>query len=154
LLTAIVVNISPEALQQVKTEALYNRLKQMLEQLAQAVLVHVECTESNFTKPTTVVGNRVKSTLSVKGCSFTDDPAQADFRLQIEATTRQHNDEYGLVTCYADVAIHLMDIRKGKSVFRDEFSQKGISTSQETAGRKALEDAVPVIIQKISTWIN
>jgi len=154
LLTAIDVNVIPDDLQLTKTEALHNRLTQMLAQLAQAIFVYVECTESNFSKPTTVVGNRVKSTLSAKGCSFTDDPTQADFLLQIEATTRHHGDDRGFTTCYADVAIQLMDTRKGKNVFRDEFSQKGVTTSLESAGRKALEDAAPSIIQKISPWIE
>jgi hypothetical protein len=154
LLTAIDVNISPDALQQVKTEMLHNRLTQMLAQLAQAVFVHVVCIERNFSNPTTVIGNRVKSTLSAKGCSFTDDPAQADFLLRLEATTRYHGDDRGFITCYADIAINLIDTRKEKNVFNDEFSQKGVTISQESAGRKALEDAVPTIVQKISPWIE
>ena len=154
LLMAIDVNSAPADLQQAKTEALHNRLAQALARLAQAVLVYMESAESNFSKPSTVVGNKLKSTLSAKGCSFTDNPAQADFRIQISATTRYHGDERGFTVCYADVAINLFDAHKNKSVFQDEFSQKGISTSQETAGRKALEDAAPVIANKISQWIE
>lgn len=141
-------------LQQVRTEALHNMLAQMQAQLAQAVYVYMESAESNFSKPTTILANRLKSTLSGKGCSFTENPEQADYRINIEATTRHHNTEYGFATCFADVAIRLFDTRKAKTVFQDEFSQKGISTSQEAAGRKALEDAVPVIVDKISTWIQ
>ena len=154
LLTAIDANNTAADLQQAKTEALYNRLAQMLARLAQAVLVYMESAESNFSKPTTVVANKLKSTLAVKGCSFTDNSAQADFRLKIEAATRLHGEEHGFNVCFADVAINLFDVHKNKSVFLDEFSQKGISTSQESAGRKALEDAAPVIANKISQWIE
>jgi hypothetical protein len=153
-LTALDVHISPDDLQQAKTEALHGLLAQMQAQLAQAVLVYMECSESNFSQPTTLVCNQLKSKLSGRGCSFTDAPAQADFRIQIGVTTRRYGEYQGFTTCYADVTVHLFDVRKNKSVFQDEFSQKGISTSQETAGRKALEDAAPTIAEKISEWIN
>jgi hypothetical protein len=153
-LTALDANISPDDLQQSRTESLHDRLVQMQAQLAQATLVYMECSESNFAKPATVVCNQLKSALAGKGCSFTDDPALADFRMQIGVTTRHHNDYQGFTTCYADVTVNLFDVRKAKSVFQDEFSQKGVSTSREAAGRKALEDAAPAIAEKISPWIN
>ena len=154
LLTAIDVNITPEGLQQPRTEALYNRLAQMHAHLAQAVYVYVESVEINFSQSSTIIANRLKADLSKKGCSFTDDPVQADFRVKITAKTRFQGNERGFAVCFADVAVGLFDVRKNKSVFEDEFSQKGIHTSWETAGRKALEDAAPAIAKKISTWIE
>lgn len=139
---------------QARIEMLHNRLTQMLSQLAQAVYMYMECTESNFSKPTTVLVNRLRSMLSGKGCSFTENSEQVDFRINIEATTRYHNEDRGFVTCYADVSISLFDVRKSKTVFQDEFSQKGVSTSRETAGRRSLEDAVLIIIEKVSTWLQ
>jgi len=153
LLTAIEPSITHSELLFAKTEELHDRLVQMQARLAQAVYVYMKSDESNFSKATTVLGNRLKSELSAKGCSFTDDPTLADFRVFVNATTRHHGSEFGFIVCYADVAVQLFDVRKDKSVFQDEFSQKGISTSLETAGRKALEDAVPIIVNKISEWI-
>jgi len=150
LLTAIEHGIAPDE----KIETLHNRLVQMQARLAQAVLVYLKSGERNFAEPTTVVANQLKSSLSAKGCSFTDDPAQAEFRVFIEAATRHYGNEFGFIVCFADVAVQLFDVRKDKTVFQDEFSQKGIATSQEVAGRKALEDAAPVIVKKISLWIQ
>ena len=154
LLTAIDPNAASGDIQQAKTETLRDRLAQMQARLAQAVLVYIKSGERNFSAPTTVVANQLKSSLSAKGCSFTDDPEQADFRIFIEATTRRHSNDFGFAVCFADVAFRLFDVRKDKTVFQDEFSQKGISTSQEAAGRKALEDAAPVIADKIKEWIQ
>ena len=154
LLTAIEPSISPEALQQPRTEALHNRLVQIHARLAQAVNVYVESAESLFSRPTSLVANRLKSLLADMGCSFTDDTMQTDFRLKIEATTRYQGIEYGFTVCYADVTIDLFDARRERSVFKDEFSQKGISTTQEAAGRKALEDAAATIADKIAKWIE
>jgi len=150
LLTSIDPGVAPDK----KTEELHDQMVQMQARLAQAVFVYIESTESNFSNPTTVLANRLKSALSANGCSFTDNAAQADFRIRIKAITRYHGIEYGFTVCFADVAIQLFDVRKDRKVFQDEFSQKGISTSQEAAGRKALEDAAPVIADKISIWIK
>ena len=156
MLTAIDASISDEALQLARTEALNNRLVNMQARLAQAIYLHFESAESNFSRQSTVLANRLKSLLSAKGCSFTDNPAQADFRLKIGATTRQHAaySEYDFVICFADVVISLFDVRRNVSVFHDEFSQRGISTSRDDAGRRALEEAAPVIAGKISQWIE
>jgi len=151
----VLTAIDPDSdLQQTRTESLHNTLTKMQAQLAQAVYVYMESVESNFSRPTTVVANRLKSTLSGKGCSFVENPEQADFKINIEATTRHYNEDRGFVTCYADVAIKLFDTRKAKTVFQDEFSQKGVATSQETAGRKALEDTAPAIVNKILNWVQ
>jgi len=114
--------------------------------------VYFESEEKNFTQPSTIIANRLKSALSTEGYSFTDNRAQARFRLKITATTRHHGTEYGLTICYADVTVGLFDVNNNKSVFQDVFSQKGISSTREAAGRKALEDAVPMIANKVPTW--
>jgi len=121
--------------------------KQMLTQT-----VYFESEEKNLTQQSTIIANRLKQALSIEGYSFTDNRAQARFRLKITATTRHHGTEYGLTICYADVAVGLFDVSNNKSVFQDEFSQKGISSTREAAGRKALEDAVPMIANKVPTW--
>ena len=154
LLMAIDPNATPDAQQQQKIETFHNQIAQMTSQLAQAVYVYIESEESNFSRPTTILANRLKSALAAKGCSFIDDAGQADFRMKITATTRHHGIEQGFTVCFADIAVSLFDAHKNRSVYEDEFSQKGISTNQETAGRKALEDAAPIIVNKISQWLE
>jgi len=116
--------------------------------------VYLESIEKNHTQQSTIIANRLKSALSAEGYSFTESLTQSSYRLKITATTRHHGTEYGLTICYADVAVALFDIRNNKNIFQDEFSQKGISSTREAAGRKALEDAVPIIVSKIPTWIE
>jgi len=154
MLIAIDVNISTNDLQQTKTETLYEQLTQMQARLAQAIYVYVETEERNFSKPTTILGNQLKSALAKMGCSFVDDATDADFHIEIEAATRHYTTDYGFVTCYADVQITLTDNHKKKTVFQDEFSQKGVANTQENAGRKALEDAAPNVTNRISPWIE
>ena len=153
LLTAVDINATPDDLQQQKTEQLYNTFAQMQARLSQGVYVYVECRESNFSEQTSLVENKLKAELAKMGCSFVNDPLQSDFLLKIKATTHYNGDNRGISVCRADVSVSLTDTHKAKSIFQDEFSQKGLSTSRVRAGQKALEDAAPVIAQKISSWI-
>jgi len=114
--------------------------------------VYLESVESNFNQRSTIIVNKLESALSEKGYSFTDNQAQARFKLKITAITRHHNSEQGLTVCFVDVAVGLFDVSRNKSVFKDEFSQKGISATREAAGRKAIEDAVPIIVNNIPPW--
>ncbi|MDR3184489.1 MAG: hypothetical protein LBT49_03690 [Prevotellaceae bacterium] len=153
LLTAIDAAGS-EGVQQAQMETLHNESTQMLARLAQGVYVVVESSENLFGSNVDVVAGKVKAALALKGCSFTDDETQADFRLRLEVSTRLANDNGTIVFCYADAAIELYDIRKQKAVYTDNLSQKGGSTSQDKAGRKAMTDIAPKISEKISPWVE
>ena len=154
MLTAIDVNSTSETLQQPRTELLHNQLVQTLVRLAQSVYVHIESIEDNFSQPSTIIINQLKSELATMGCSFTDDPEQAHFLIRIMATTRLHGVTHGLTVCFADVTVSLFDVRRNRSVFQDEFSQRGVHSSQETAGRRALEGVASVIAERISPWFE
>ncbi|MCL2416698.1 MAG: hypothetical protein FWD02_02020 [Bacteroidales bacterium] len=152
LLIAIDQNSSPENLQLQRTEQLQNSFIQQQARLAQAVYVFVESSENLFGANVNIVSSRVKAELSQMGCSFTDDILRADWRLTITVTTRIHGETHGFLVSYADVQINLFDVRRNRSVFQDEFSQRGIAPTQEQSARRALSDVVPIIVERISPW--
>ncbi|GHT40490.1 hypothetical protein AGMMS49965_08840 [Bacteroidia bacterium] len=155
LLTAMdATDSDSESLQQTKSENLRSKATQMLARLAQGLYVYVESKESNFGQSSNVLTNKVKAILASKGCSFSDSAENADLKLKMVATTREISNSNALVFCYADVELELYDNHKQKVVFNDELSQKGGSSSNERAGRKALEDAVSVVAEKILLWIE
>jgi hypothetical protein len=153
-LSGIAPDISTEDLQQKKVEQLYNTLTQMSARLAQAVLVYVESNEDLFEKKVNIVANKLKAEMAVSGCSFTDDAAKADFLLRISATTRESSVVEGIVFCHADVAVELYDTHKQKSVYGNEISQKGGSSSAEKAGHKALSDVAIKIAKELKNWVQ
>jgi hypothetical protein len=148
LLTALDAADS-ESLQQAKTEQLHSDAAQMTARLAQGVYVYLESSEDLFGKKVSIIASKVKAILAKNGCSFTDDAAQADLKITLVSTTREISNDNGLVFCYADTELDLYDNHKSKSVYNDEISQKGGSATAERAGRKAMEDAVQVIADKI-----
>ena len=152
LLLALDQNRSPENLQLPKTEQMHNTLVQMQARLAQAVYVFVESNENLFGTNVNVLTNRLKAELAQKGCSFTADLSRADWHLKITASTRFHNETHGLLVSFADVEVNLINLRNNKSVFQDQFSQRGFGITQEQSGRKALSDAVSVVVERIAQW--
>jgi hypothetical protein len=154
LLAAIDPTASDEELQQTKTERLYNTLTQMSARLAQAIYVYVESEEDLFGASVNIVANKLKSVLASNGCSFVEDPAEADFLLTITVTTRITSDSGTIVFCYADASIDLYDMHKQKTVYSNEIAQKGGSNTQDKAGRKAMDDLAPKIAETIQTWIK
>lgn len=143
-----------EDLQQEKTEKLYNTFEQMQAQQAQNVYVYVESIEELFGANVSIVANKVKADLAGKGCSFTDDRDRADFLLSIKVSTRATESINGMEFCYADAELQLFDQRKQKVVYSDEIAQKGGSSSQDKAGRKAMTDVATKIVEKLKPWLE
>jgi hypothetical protein len=138
----------------VETEQIYNSLTQMQARLVQATLFFVSGNEKLFGKIENIIANKVKADLAHKGCSFVKNVGQADFHLKITANVRLSSKVDDLVFCFADVEVDLFDNHKKKSVFSDEFSEKGGSNSQEKAGRKAMENAANKIVEKLKPWLE
>ncbi|GHT72341.1 hypothetical protein FACS189456_0570 [Bacteroidia bacterium] len=153
LLTALDAADS-ESLQQAKSEDLHNKATQMMARLAQNLYVCVESSEDLFGKKVNIIEGKLKAILAKNGCSFTDNALQADRKITLTATTRETGNANGLVFCYADVEVDLYDNQKGKSVYNDVISQKGGSATADRAGRKAMEEAVQEIADKIMMWIK
>ena len=155
LLAAIDSNVSAEDLQQTKTESLYNQLTQMYARLAQGVYVYVESDEDLLGVNVSIIADKLMGILAKRGCSFVDDSDYADFILRLNATTRKiGNENASIVFCYGDVTVEMYSNNKQKIIYRDEISQKGGGNSHERAGRKAFENAVTLIEDKILAWIE
>jgi hypothetical protein len=153
MLTTVSPGISSDDLQQTRTEAIYNRFVQMQAQLAQAVHVYVESNEYLFDTKVDIVANRLKAEMAKSGCSFVDDIKKADFKMNINVSTRHAGDRGNFVFCYADTQVELYDVRKQKVIYSDEISQKGGDTSHEKAARKAMSNVVPIISEKLKSWM-
>jgi hypothetical protein len=151
MLVAIDANITPNDLQQARTEALYNRLAQLL---AQDIPVYVESNENLFGTKVNIVANQLKAELAKSGCSFVDNAERADLKLRINVSTRHSSSSGGFVFCYADVQVELYDVRKQQVVYSDEIAQKGGGISQDGAARTAMTEAVQVILEKLKTWVE
>ena len=149
-----VPSVSVETLKVERTENLDNEIKLLSAQLAQAILVYVEDSEDLFGRQVNIMASKLKSLLASNGCSFTDDVSKADFKLTLTSVTHESSSNENFVFCYADVNIDLFDTHKQKSVYSDEISEKGGSTTKEKAARKAMENAASKIMESVAPWFK
>jgi len=154
MLTAIDPNASADDLQQTKTESLYNKLTQMQARLAQGVYILVESSEDLFGERVDIATDIIKGELSLNGCSFTGVEEHADFVLTIKITTRMVGAAGSMITCAADAKVELFDMYKQKNVYEDRISNTGSSKSQEKAGRFAINNVAPLIVEKLLRWVK
>lgn len=155
--------ISPyetDALQLERLSRLKNELWQALIDLEQSIYIYMKYSETNFGQPVRILVPELKRLLASNQCSFTEDPAQADYKITITATTRQHdgNVAFGdgtLKFSLADVEVEVYSNYKKMVVYSDGITQKNNSdgATYESAGRNALKLSAGKVWENIKPWI-
>ncbi|MDL2254849.1 hypothetical protein LJB78_01025 [Bacteroidales bacterium OttesenSCG-928-J16] len=153
LLIALNKNMDDSGLEELM--GLQNQITQGLARFRQGIYVYIENEESILGEKSDMITHRIQAQLSDNGCSFTDVFFDADLVLIIRSNTRKHGAENApFAFCYADVVVELIKIKTGKTIYKDEFSQKGGAGDHYTAARKACEDIAPKIADNVIRYIN
>ncbi len=120
-------------------------VKQMIADLKHGTLICLSCTADLFGRPYPTLQNELKGRLSASGCSFTDDPADADWVIRVDVSAREQNIAVlgGMTSyfAYADALITIDKSATSQRIYEDEISVKGGHTRNYTeAARVAYKD--------------
>ncbi|GHT59197.1 hypothetical protein AGMMS50239_05270 [Bacteroidia bacterium] len=149
LLIAIEGN-EPEYAQIPETLAFKSTVIQALSRLQAAIIVFVQSKETNFGKQVHILAPKLKAELSEHGCSFTDNPNEADWILNINTSTRKGSEVDGIYFSYLDAEISLIELRTGKEIYNNNFTDlKGGALDYDRAGRKAYDTGLKQITAEI-----
>lgn len=155
ILSAVDKNITDEDLKMQQTMNLYNEVIQANARLAQGIIVYISTNEDLFGEQTTSIENNLKAILATNACRFTKLEEEADWKIEINATSREYNYSNNVYFSYVDAEVKLFKAPSDKHVFQDEFTQKGAqSKSYREAARKAYNEISKPISEKILNWIN
>lgn len=155
ILSALDKNISQEELKMQKTMNLYNEVIQANVRLTQAVLVYISTQEDLFGENISAIESGLKAILAENECSFTTDEQSADWKLYVNASSREFNYSNKVYFSYVDVEVQLFKAPSDKHVYQDAFEQKGAhSKSYKAAARNAYREISNLISDKILNWIN
>jgi hypothetical protein len=125
-------------------------VNQAISRMQTAIVVFVQSRESYFGKPVNILAPKLKAGLSEHGCSFTDNPAEADWTLKINASTRKGSEIDGIYFSFLDAEISLVELRTGKEIYSNNFTGlKGGATDYDCAGRKAYDTGMKEITREI-----
>ena len=97
-----------------------------------------------------IIEPKIKKYLSDKGFSFTDDIANADAMISINAESRKGSEMYGQYVAFVDATISVTDMNSGEEIYKNSLqNKKGIQLSFEKAGIKAYQDVTKEISSNI-----
>ncbi|HKL09678.1 MAG TPA: hypothetical protein VJ896_12960 [Bacteroidales bacterium] len=155
ILSALDKNISQEELKMQKTMNLYNEVIQANARLTQAVLVYISTQEDLFGENISAIESGLKAVLAENECSFTTEEQNADWKLYVNASSREFNYSNKVYFSYVDAEVQLFKAPSDKHVYQDEFEQKGAhGKSYRAAARNAYKEISNLISDKILNWIN
>lgn len=155
ILSAVDKNITEDDLKMEKTMSLYNEIVQANARLEQGVYVYIFTNEEIFGEKTIAIENHLKAILAENGCSFTTDENEADWKVMINAKSREYNLSNKVYFSYVDAKVELYKAPSDKHVYQNEFTQKGAhSKSYGAAAGNAYNEVSKPISEKILTWIN
>ena len=125
---------------------LKNELWQTLIRLEQSIYICLQCTETNFGKAVRILEPVLKDSITTNQCSLTDDSSEADYRITVTASTREHdgNVAFGngvMKYSYADAEIEVYSNLKRKVIYNNVISVKNSrdGATYDSAGRNALK---------------
>jgi len=155
ILSAVDKSITDEDLKMQNTMKLYNDVVQANARLAQGVIVYIVTEENLFGNTSTAIENNLKAILAENGCRFTKDENEYDWKVIINATSREYNFSNNVYFSFVDAEVKLFKAPSDKHVYQNEFSQKGAhSKSYRDAAEKAYNEIGNSISEKILIWIN
>jgi hypothetical protein len=112
------------------------------------MMFHITSTEQNLGRSLEIplVEPKLKEQLAGSGFAFIGNQRNADFSMDIRASSRQGNVFEGIYFSFVDATVSVIDLQTGDEVYKGAFSNiKGAGTDFNQAGMRALRDAADQI---------
>lgn len=128
--------------------------RELASRLSKGIVVYVGEMRGALAKPTGVVMNKLKGALANHGCTFSDNPKEADYIVWIAASTRAGNVFDGVHHNFAEVSLKVTNVLKEADVYNDIVSAKGSALSDAAASGKSLDNVIGKLTEKILTVVK
>ncbi|MCH5311549.1 MAG: hypothetical protein J1E57_06300 [Prevotella sp.] len=141
---------------QERFSAAEQKIKQMLADLKHATVIYLSCTADIFGKSYPTLQNELKGILAADGCSFTNNPANADWAIVITCSAREYSNlnigKTSSYFSYVDAHIVIDKVVTSQRIYEDEVSVKGGHTfgydEAAKAGYKEMKQQIGKIIKE------
>lgn len=143
-------------------QAIFNHAEQdikcKLAELKHANVIYLSCSADIFGKSYPILQNELKGVLSSEGCSFTDNPLEADWDIRITCSAQEYNTvRIGNVSSYLSYVNAYVSIDKvysSQRIYEDEVSCKGgHNFSYSDAARIAYDEIKETLEKNIKNYI-
>lgn len=136
---------------------LKQRVNALHQQLKNGVSVYIGGEITIFDKSYPTFIQQIKQEISLMGCTFTTNEAEADWVVRLQGTTQEYNTlqkkSYSAFVVMAEVAIEIA--KQGQIIYSGNVSQKGVHTNNtELAAKEAYLEASKEIAAQITEIMN
>lgn len=131
-------------------------IKRMLADLKHGMVIYLSCTADIFGRAYPTLQNELKGILATDGCSFTDNPADADWAITVTCVAREYSNvkigNSSSYFSYVDARIVIDKVVTSQRIYEDEISVKGGHTfgydEAAKAGYKEIKQQLGKIIKE------
>ncbi len=138
-----------------RRNAMEQEIRQMIADLEHGNRIYLSCSAYLGAQPYNKLGNELKGVLSAQGCSFVSSPEQADWVIEVSASSRDYNRHesggYATYFSYVDAEVVIDKGATRQRIFTDEISVKGGHTLNFIEAARA---AYKEVAQKIGKVID
>lgn len=132
-------------------------IKRMLADLKHGTVICLSCNADIFGRPYPTLQNEIKGVLAADGCSFTDNPAAADWVIAVTCNAREYSNVYignsSSYFSYVDAQIVIDKVITSQRIYEDEISVKGGHSfgyaEAAKAGYKEIKQEIGKVIKKV-----
>lgn len=137
-----------------RTSGLKHIVKSRIAELQYALRINLEGSVDIFGTADHIILNDLKGKLSSGGCSFTDDPADSDWQITIQAAAREYNCvQVGAQRqwyAFIDASIVIVKMATMQRIYENEISVKGghfkgYKEAADAAGKKVSQELYTII---------
>lgn len=134
-------------------------VKQSIANLKYSMRIYLSCKADLFGRSYLPLISEVRGLLSGNGCHFTTDAKQADYVIQVLASSREYNTVksggYASYFAYVDVRVAIDEMAIPERIYEGSFSVKGIhAISYTEAARQAYEEARGKVREILNKYIK
>lgn len=131
------------------------KIKRMIADMKHGTVICLNCNADIFGKSYPKLQNELKGILASRGCSFTNNPDDADWVITVTCSAREYSNvnagKASSYFSYVDAAIVIDKVVTSQRIFEDEISVKGGHTF---GYEEAAKDAYKEIKQKLGNIIQ
>lgn len=156
---ALAGDIEEEDLLITQTQETKRFLINKANQLKNAISIYINCDAKLFTGEYASLKNEIQGPLADFGCSYVENPEQADWVIYVSASAREYNKmelgNFATYFSYVDLQLSIDKSSNGKRVYQNSFSEKGGNNiSFERAAQEAYKELSPQISTIIKEYIS
>jgi len=128
-------------------------------QLKNAISIYISCDAKLFTQEYASFKNEIQGQLADLGCSYVENPEQADWVINISSSAREGNKmttgNFTTYFSYVDLQLSIDKVANGKRVYQNTFTEKGGNNiSFERAAQEAYQELSPQISAVMKEYIS